>query len=39
MEPEIITVTVNNTAMVASSKTKFELYYQTVTNGVVNLFL
>jgi hypothetical protein len=39
MVPEIITVAVNNTALTASSNTTFDLYYQTITNGIVKTYL
>ncbi len=39
MIPEIIKVTVNNTALTAASKTKFNLYYQTISSGIVSTYL
>ena len=39
MIPEVIKVTVNNTALTAASKTKFNLYYQTISNGYVSTYL
>jgi hypothetical protein len=39
MVPEIIQVTVNNTAFTEASRTKFKLYYQTISSGIVSTYI
>lgn len=39
MISEVIKVTVDNTAMTSSSTTKFNLYYQKISSGIVFTYL